>query len=191
MNTTSTGVESLFRGRRPGEHIIAMQLRSRLRHHPRRCSESSTHSASPLSPCGCARSPSRTTSPPCPPRRGARSPATATAPTSARRRSTRRRRSPHIPGTARQLVVTGLGREAPTVIVTKRPRLERQTRDRALRPADGDRTASRQVDPIIPPRRPRRPRAAQRRPRHRAVGARRGGVRLAAPPTRRLSPRHS
>jgi hypothetical protein len=30
MNTTNTGTEFLFPGRRPGEHIIPTQLRSRL-----------------------------------------------------------------------------------------------------------------------------------------------------------------
>jgi len=51
----------------------------------------------PSSPCACAPSRSRPTSPPCRPRRGAPSHSTATAPTGARGSSTRRRRCPPTP----------------------------------------------------------------------------------------------
>ena len=58
------------------------------------------------------------------------------------------------PGTVRQLIVTGLGRDAPTVIITNDAQITSQGPDRALRPPDDHRTAPRRDHPGILRRRP-------------------------------------
>ena len=67
----------------------------------------------------------------------------------------------------RQLAVTGLGHDQPTLLITNRPLPPPGHRD--LRPADEHRAAPRRSHPVLQPRRPRRHRPAQHRPRRRAL----------------------
>ena len=95
------------------------------------------------------------------------------------------------PGTVRQLIVTGLGRDAPTVIITNDDADHHQGPDRAVRPADDHRAAPRRDHPGILRRRPVQRRQPQRRPRRRPVRPGPGPHRrLPAPPARQLRPRH-
>ena len=58
------------------------------------------------------------------------------------------------PSTVRQLIVTGLGRDAPHRDHQQRPRDQDQGRDRAVRPPDDHRAAARRDNPRLPRRRP-------------------------------------
>ena len=72
------------------------------------------------------------------------------------------------PGTVRQLMVTGLGRDAPTVIITNDDEIN-QGPDRALRPPDVHRAAARRDHPGLLPRLPVQRGQPQRRPRRHPV----------------------
>ena len=94
------------------------------------------------------------------------------------------------PGTVRQLVITGLGRDQPTVIIQRHPD-HHQGPDHALRPPDDHRAAPRRDHPGILRRRPLLRRQPQRRPQRRPVRPGPGPHRrLPAPPARQLRPRH-
>ena len=97
------------------------------------------------------------------------------------------------PRPIRQLAVTGLGHDQPTLLITNRPSLPARQVIQLLRPADEHRTAPRRGHPVLQPGRPRRRRPAQRRPRRRPVGPGPHHLRRAAPPPARLPrghPRH-
>ena len=94
------------------------------------------------------------------------------------------------PGTVRQLVVTGLGRDPPTVIITNEPG-HPQEPDQPVRPADDHRAAPRRDHPLLLRRRPVLHRQPQRRPRHRALRPGPGPPRrVPHPARRRLRHRH-
>jgi len=94
------------------------------------------------------------------------------------------------PGTVRQLIVTGLGREAATVIITNdraataKQIIERYARRMNIEQRLAESIRSFHLDSLAGAVAP------QRRPRRRAHRARRRGVRLTAPATHRLPPRH-
>ena len=97
------------------------------------------------------------------------------------------------PRPLRQLAVTGLGHDQPTLLITNDNDRPRQEDHRVLRPADEHRAAPRRSHPVPRPGRPRRRRPPQRRPRRRLVRARPHHLRRAAPPPARLRlghPRH-
>jgi hypothetical protein len=96
------------------------------------------------------------------------------------------------PRPIRQLAVTGLGHDQPTLLITNRPALPRPAGHPVLCPPDEHRAAPRRSHPVLP-RRPRRGGPAQRRPRRRAIGPGPHRLRRAAPPPARLRhghPRH-
>jgi hypothetical protein len=83
------------------------------------------------------------------------------------------------PGTVRQLVVTGLGRDAPTVIITNDTAMKTRP-DQPVRPPDDHRAAPRRDHPRVLRRRPVLHRQPQRRPRHHARRPRPGPAGRAA-----------
>ncbi len=91
------------------------------------------------------------------------------------------------PGTVRQLIVTGLGRDTPTVIITNDLDLTAKAH-RPLRAADDHRTTPRRHHRSLPRRRAVLGSQPQRRPRHHALRARPA---LTAAPRTRLPGYHS
>ena len=141
-------------------------------HHPDRCSANSTTAASSSSPCGCAHPPWSATSTRSHPATTRRSPWTGPARTTGPGCTNPRVRLTNYPGTVRQLIVTGLGRDAPTVIITNDHDSTSQGTDHPLRPPDDHRATPRRDHPRVPRRRAVLHRQPQRRPRHHALRAR-------------------
>ena len=94
------------------------------------------------------------------------------------------------PGTVRQLVVTGLGREQPTVIITNDNHDQDKRARPPVRPPHDHRAAARRDHPRVLRRRAVIHRQPQRRPRRRARRPRPGPDRRAARQAARLRHRH-
>ena len=97
------------------------------------------------------------------------------------------------PRPIRQLAVTGLGHDQPTLIITNDSAAPARKIDPVLRPADEHRAAPRRGHPVFQPRRPRRRGPAQHRPRRRSLRPGPHPLHRAAPPPARLPrghPRH-
>ena len=96
----------------------------------------------------------------------------------------------NYPGPVRQLIITGLGRDAATVIITNdRTSTAKQLIERYARRMNIEQRLAESIR-VLPHRRPRRVRPPQRRPRRRPHRPRRRRLRRPAPPPHRLPPRH-
>ena len=94
------------------------------------------------------------------------------------------------PRPIRQLAVTGLGHDQPTLLDHQPAPAPGPPGHPVLRPADEHRAAPRRSDPVVQPGRPGRGGPAQRRPRRRAVRPGPHHLRRAAPPPAQLRHRH-
>ena len=78
----------------------------------------------------------------------------------------------NYPHPIRQLIVQGLGRESPTVLITNHTTATPKIPDRTVRPPDNDRATTRRSDPLLPPRLTLLLDTTEHRPRRRALRTR-------------------